>query len=372
MNWTMTSSLAKAERLLASKPVDRDGVVKVTVQTREGVFEFPCRRDQALLHGGLKNGMALPYECATGVCGTCRGRLISGDVSVGWQESPALAKLRRDKGDILLCQATPKSDCLVRIPAKVLQMDGIAAPSALEGTVKDSRLLTRDVIQFTIALTRSMTFEAGQFVLLTVDHVVGARAYSMVNFAPDTDEIVLVVKRKPRGGFSDWLFSGSIDGTTVKGFGPLGRATFTPRENKNLVIAAGGSGIAGMMAILERAIQANYFDSHRGYVFFGVQTLADGFYLNELAEYVRRTHNRLEVTLTLSNEGPPGFWHPTYENIRLVGGFVHAAMSALMAGRYDDVLAYLAGPPPMVDAALRVLITEGRLSAQSIRYDKYS
>ena len=60
----------------------------------------------------------------------------------------------------------------------------------------------------------------------------------------------------------------------------------------------------------------------------------------------------------------PGFTFDT--------GFVHAVAGNHMAGRYDNISAYVAGPPPMVDAALRALITEARLSAADIRYDKFS
>lgn len=370
----MTSSLAKAERPLVPEPAGGADLVNVTVQTLEGVFEFPCATSEPLLHGGLKRGLALPYECATGTCGTCRGRLMTGSVDSGWAESPALAKIKPDKGDILLCQAKPRSDCLVRVAAKGVgaHTDGTGAPLTFEGTLKASRLLTRDVIEFTIGLSRPMKFEAGQFVLLSVGSVIGARAYSMVNFAPSADELAFVVKRKPAGSFSDWLFSGSIDGTRVEVFGPLGRATFSPHEDKDLVIAAGGSGIAGMMAILERAMQVNYFASHRGHVFFGVPTLEDGFYLKSLADFVARAGGGLEVTLALSNEEPSGLCHPSHEPIKLAGGFVHAVMSASMKGVQQDSLAFLAGPPPMVDAALRVLITEGQFSPRSIRYDKFS
>lgn len=368
----MTSSSAKAECLLVPEPTGGQDLVNVTVQTLEGVFNFTCGTSEPLLHAGLRNGLALPYECATGTCGTCRGRIMNGSVDSGWKESPALAKIKPDRGDILLCQAKPSADCLVRVAAKNVRTDGSSAPYTVEGTLRASRLLTRDVIEFTIALSRPMAFEAGQFVLLSVGPVVGARAYSMVNFASSADELVFVVKRKPGGGFSNWLFSGSVDGMKVDVFGPLGRATFKPQEDKHLLIAAGGSGIAGMMAILDRAIQVDYFANHRGHVFFGVPTLEDGFYLNTLADFVTKAQGGLEVTLALSNEEPPGVRHPAYEDIRLAGGFVHAAMAASMTGVHQDSLAFIAGPPPMVDAALRVLITEGQFSPRSIRYDKFS
>jgi toluene monooxygenase electron transfer component len=43
-----------------------------------------------------------------------------------------------------------------------------------------------------------------------------------------------------------------------------------------------------------------------------------------------------------------------------------------LAERHDDVIAYVAGPPPMVDGALKALIAQGGLSPQQIRYDKFS
>ena len=41
-------------------------------------------------------------------------------------------------------------------------------------------------------------------------------------------------------------------------------------------------------------------------------------------------------------------------------------------GRFENVRAYAAGPPPMVDATLRMLLLEGKLKSDNIRYDKFS
>jgi len=44
----------------------------------------------------------------------------------------------------------------------------------------------------------------------------------------------------------------------------------------------------------------------------------------------------------------------------------------VLKGHYKDIRAYVAGPPPAVDAALRLLLLEGKLTADNIRYDKFS
>jgi toluene monooxygenase electron transfer component len=43
-----------------------------------------------------------------------------------------------------------------------------------------------------------------------------------------------------------------------------------------------------------------------------------------------------------------------------------------MAGKYQNVRAYVAGPPPAVDAAIRVLLLDAKLTTDNIRYDKFS
>ena len=53
-------------------------------------------------------------------------------------------------------------------------------------------------------------------------------------------------------------------------------------------------------------------------------------------------------------------------------GFVHEVAKRVMAGQYLDVRAYVAGPPPAVDAAIRVLLLDAKLTTNNIRYDKYS
>ena len=155
---------------------------------------------------------------------------------------------------------------------------------------------------FDLHLGEPMDFEAGQFVVLATGDLSGGRAYSMVNFDNSAAKVALVMKRKPGGGFSDWLFARKDDEVQVEVFGPLGRAVFRPEEDKNIVCIAGGSGIAGMMSILECATRTGHFSDHKGTVFFGVRTLSDAFYLEALARYVAASHGNLEVTIALSDE----------------------------------------------------------------------
>jgi toluene monooxygenase electron transfer component len=139
-----------------------------------------------------------------------------------------------------------------------------------------------------------------------------------------------------------------------------------------VLCVAGGSGIAGMMSILSRACGAEHFVDWDGHVFFGVRTARDGFFLDELQAFRTRFPGRLAVTVALSDEDVPDALAAAYPGFAFARGFVHAVAGEAMKGRYADVRAWVAGPPPMVDASLRLLLREARLAPADIRYDKFS
>ena len=125
-----------------------------------------------------------------------------------------------------------------------------------------------------------------------------------------------------------------------------------------------------MMSILECAAQADHFRDHKGAVFFGVRTLADTFYLEQLSRYAAASHGNLDVTVALSDEAAATPSHAEFPMLKLANGMVHEVAAKAMADRDRNVLAYIAGPPIMVDSTIRSLITGG-VPIRDIRYDKF-
>lgn len=344
--------------------------MKITVQSKSGTQVFDCCEQESILHAGLRQGLTLPYECATGTCGTCRARVMTGQTEVRWLEAPGGARLKREKGDVLMCQTRARSDCELVVPSQIMIANSIP-PAPRNGVIRNIRRLTEDVTGFDIRLSTPMTFEAGQFAVIEAEGLPGGRAYSMVNFDTEVDTIALVLKRKPAGGFSEWLFGLKQPEPEVKVFGPLGRAVFRGDEGKNIVCIAGGSGIAGMMSILESASRKDYFREHKGAVFFGVRTALDAFYLESLSRHAAASHGNLEITVAFSHEAAASEAHAEFPDIKLASGMVHEVAGKAMEGRLEDTVVYVAGPPVMVDATIRTLIVSG-VSSRDIRYDKFA
>ena len=272
-----------------------------------------------------------------------------------------------------MCQATARGDCAIGVHARVARLaDGIPAPEAVAGRIARVEGLTRGVRRVAVALDRPVSFDAGQFMLVGTAAVAGRRAYSMADYRLPTDRLAFVVKQVPEGGFTDWLFAEDRTGSELDLFGPLGVATYVPSLPNNLVCIAGGSGLAPMLSILDHAIETGHFEARHGDLFFGVRAERDIYLLDRLEAYAGHEPERLRVTVVLSDVAPTAELAAAHPQLRFDAGFVHEAAMRHMTGRWKSAMAYLAGPPPMVDATLRALVTEARLTPSAIRYDKFS
>lgn len=347
--------------------------MKIQLNARNRAYTFEAREGERLLYAGLQTGIDLPYECGTGTCGTCKAKLVSGEVEDLWPGAPGKKYLKRESAEFLMCQCTARSDCTVEVGNFVSVLDpGTCVPSSFKGVIRSAARLTHDVLYLKVDLDRPRDFDAGQFVVMAVPGIRGFRGYSMVNFERQARELAFVIKKKPGGGVSEWLFESDRVGVEVKLYGPLGHATFYPSLGKNILCIAGGSGIAGMMSIISRGCQENYFRNYSGYVFFGVRTMRDAFFLRELSEFREKFPDNLHVVVALSEDGVPVSARSEYPLLEFDEGVVHEVAARRMQGRYQNIRAYLAGPPPAVDAAIRMLLLEAKLTTDNIRYDKFS
>ncbi len=345
--------------------------MKVQLNARNRAHHFDAAPAEKILYAGLGQAIGLPYECGSGTCGTCKARLLSGEIDDGWPQAPG-RKYLKAANEFLMCQCAARGDVSVEVASFVENFDpAVCVPAAVRGRIRASRMLTHDVMDLHIDLDVPMDFDAGQFVLIRVPGIDGYRGWSMVNFERNARSLRFVVKKKPGGALSDWLFSQSRDGAQVEVFGPLGTATFYPSIAMNIVCIAGGSGIAGMMSILARAAGENYFAQHSGDVFFGVRSMHDAFYLDEFVRLREQCGAKLRVTVALSDGEASATDLAGFPSLEFDTGFVHLVAERRMQGRYQGVRAYVAGPPPAVDASVRMLLMS-RVSTANIRYDKFS
>jgi len=80
-----------------------------TVEFTKSKKVVRVKEGESVLKVAVESGVDLDYLCTDGNCGTCKVKLLRGEIDYK-REPDILWEGEREEGIVLLCQAMPKSD----------------------------------------------------------------------------------------------------------------------------------------------------------------------------------------------------------------------------------------------------------------------
>ena len=324
-----------------------------TVKNKRTQSTFPASNQQTVLAAALESGLALPHSCRAGNCGSCKARLISGEIiRDGFMES-ALSEQQLSDGFILLCSSIAQSGLEIDIEEF---NQPFSAAKYWPARIKVMKLLCHDVMSMTLELApgQKLDYLPGQY----LDVVIADnrfRSFSIAN-AAGTD-LEFHVRKVEDGAFSNRVFNELKVGDILRLYGPLG-TFFLRQENANpIIMLAGGTGFAPIKALLE---QLQRIDNQRPVtLYWGVRTVED-IYMKFWLEAFSQNNLWFDFTVVLSE--PDDTWGGRK-------GFVH---QAVMDDHNDlsNFEVYASGPPQMITAATETFTKKG-LNPDNFYFDSF-
>ncbi len=304
------------------------------------------RRGETILEAGLREGIAMPYECRNGACGVCVCTVMKGSVDLGKYQASALPAAARALAQALMCCARPLSDLEIAFTQPVGEPR--AALREYEGRVESIERLSEEVIRLMVSVPggERVAYAAGQYVnIILADGQ--RRAYSFAS-APDGNErIELHVRRIPGGLFTGHVFDEMRVGDTLRFEGPLG--SFCQHEGERpILFVAGATGFAPVKSIVEDCLRRGRQRSMT--VYWGVRH-RDDLYMADLAEQWQRDHANFHFVPVISDGQPDDGWTGRR-------GLVHDAMLA----DHPDMTGfevYVCGSVKMVEVAVPAFLAHG-------------
>jgi NAD(P)H-flavin reductase/ferredoxin len=298
------------------------------------------RSGETLLAAARRNGVSLASDCEVGDCQTCHARVAAGDVEYDEYATISLSTDEVAAGEVLTCVATATSDVTVQLP---YERGHLLPAKPFTMKVQSVTRVCESVVRLSARVTARtpLVFLPGQYVNLKIPGTDQWRSYSMAN-AASADGFEFLMRLLDGGVMSRYLSDRATAGDVIEAKGPFG--TFYLRENdKPVLMVAGGTGLAPMVAMLRAMIARN--SSRNIILCFGVTRPGDLFYLEEL--------NALRASLSSVDL-----------RIAIMQGDALPHVSGVVTGliRPGDVAGrdiYLCGPPAMTDRARTVLAEQG-------------
>jgi CDP-4-dehydro-6-deoxyglucose reductase len=316
---------------------------------------------ESILAAGLRQGFVLPYGCKNGACGSCKGKVLQGEIDYGTYQKRALTDLERSHGKALFCQARPLTDVVLEARA-VGAVKGIQVKT-LPCRVQAIERVADDVIVLRLKLPSNerLKFLAGQFLeFLLKDGT--RRSFSMANPPHEAGEIELHVRRVAGGQFTAHVFEKMKERDILRFEGPLGVFFLREESTKPVVLVASGTGFAPIKSLIEDAF-------HRGIerpmtLYWGGRRPKD-LYMNALAERWAQEHpQQFKYVPVISDALPEDAWHGR-------AGFVHHAVMQDFPDLSGHQV-YACGVPVMVEAAQRDFIAACGLPEDEFYADSFT
>ncbi|MFT3847973.1 MAG: CDP-6-deoxy-delta-3,4-glucoseen reductase [Propionivibrio sp.] len=329
------------------------------ISVQPGTHGFQSESDETILDAALRHGLLLPYGCRDGACGSCRGKVLSGEVDHGQAQPHALNDDDRRAGFALFCCAKAKSD--LEIEVRELRSARELPIKTLPARVQKMTRIAPDVmiVELKLPATERLQFLPGQYIEILPKER-RRRAFSLANTPHDDACLQLHIRHVPGGFYTEHVFSTMRERDILRINGPHGSFYLREDSNKPIVLVAGGTGFAPIKAIVEHAIAEQL--SRPMTIYWGGRAKAD-LYLRPLAESWVREHAHIHFVPVLSDAAQSDEWAGR-------NGLVHVAAMQDWPDLSGHQV-YVCGSPAMVAAARRDFVGKCRLPENEFFADSF-
>ncbi len=319
---------------------------------------FVAEEGETILEAALREGFVIAYGCRNGACGTCKGKLLEGEIDHGIYQEHALPAEEKKHGFALFCQAQPLTDLVVEC-REISAVKDIQIKT-LPCRVQKMQRVTPDVMVLHLKLpaTERLQFLAGQYIDILMKNG-QRRSLSMAN-APHDDALLQLHLRDYGGPFSDLVFHRMKEKDILRFEGPLGTFFLREDSDKPIILLASGTGFAPIKSIVEHALFKGI--QRPMTLYWGGRKRSD-LYMNALAEAWQRDHG-ISYVPVLSEAPAEDHWSGRT-------GFVHRAVMA----DYPDLSGhqvYACGAPAMVEAAHQDFTSHCKLPDEEFYSDAFT
>lgn len=323
---------------------------------------FEQSLNDTILRSALRAGIGLSYECNSGGCGACKFELLDGEIEILWDDAPGLSERDLKKNRYLACQCIAKSDLVIKA-ATAEEYKPRVNPICMAAKLARKRQITHDIVEFTFKTDAAAVFLPGQYAMLGLPGIDGARAYSLSNTSNANNEWQFQIRRVQHGLGTHFLFDKISEGDEITIDGPYGVAYLRNDSARDIVCIAGGSGLAPMVSIARGAEESGLLKNRRLHFFYGARTVRDVCGEDMLRELGSFSTN-INYIPVVSLPGADDAWQGET-------GFVHDIIGRKLERNLKEYEYYFAGPPMMTQALQELLMVGHQVPFDQLHFDRF-
>jgi CDP-4-dehydro-6-deoxyglucose reductase len=331
---------------------------QITVQPSG--HQFACEEGETVLAAAIGAGIGLPYGCKNGACGSCKGKVLEGEVTHKAHQQRALSADEEVRGMSLFCCAVPQGDLVIE--AREVAGSSDYPVRKMPTRVSSIHKAAPDVAVITLQLpaNEALAYRAGQYIEFLLKDG-RRRAYSIAVAPSYGGPLELHVRHLPGGVFTDHVFGTMKEREILRFEGPLGTFFLREESDKPIILLASGTGFAPVKALVEHMI---HLKSTRPVSLYWGGRRPQDLYMHELCEQWAREIPHFRYIPVVSDALPEDQWQGR-------SGYVHLAVMQDFPD-LSGFQVYACGAPVMVDAARKDYVEQCKLPDDEFFADAFT
>ncbi len=238
-------------------------VDKANISIRNKDLAYSIRKDKNIIQSSIEEGIKLPYSCRSGVCGTCKAKLINGKIDKENSFNQALSEKDIKNNIFLACQSKAiSSDIEIELISPLpIQSDLYKnmKPRNIIAEVITARQITPLVKEIGITISRNNHFlyEAGMSVELVIPDITPNREYSIVDTPDENGNAISGILRflvacHNNSKASAYIKKNIYVGDIITINGPFGNFSIPIKIKKPILALVGGTGISPVLSLMQK------------------------------------------------------------------------------------------------------------------------
>ena len=312
-------------------------IMSASVKIIPSGHEFFVDGTESILEAAVRSGLRMSYGCSSGNCGSCKARVVSGEVWKLAEHDYVLSEREKQMGYVLTCRNTAVTDVVLEA-AEAHTVDDLPEQQ-ISAQIRKLEPETADLMLLHVQTPRTQTlrFMAGQRARLSLND--GTTAELPIASCPCNGRNLQFLVRRGSDAFSQDVFEQASARQGIEVSGPYGRFILHEDATEPAVFVAVGDAIAPIKSLIEHAIS---IDTIEAFHLYWTVDSADGHYQRGWCR---------ALTDTLDN----------FSFTPLVGADVEQLLSRLQTDLpgLTGLRFYLAGPASIVPPLAQRLIDAG-------------
>ncbi len=190
-------------------------------------LNYTISRDKNIIEASLEKNIKLAYSCKSGICGTCKAKVLNGEFKKNNKINHILTEDEKENNIILLCQASAKSDVIEIEPlAPIPRRVELSKAREIISEILSIKYINKNVTELCISVPKRFiyNYKKSNYIEILIPGIKNNKKYYILNSISQNEKnngtINLLINKNLNRDINKFFNNSLIHGETLTIKGP--------------------------------------------------------------------------------------------------------------------------------------------------------